>query len=165
MPLGRWPNEDFALIYQALSETTFVYDHDRPDRWTEATAPWVNGYWRYLWANKYLPVTAIDTVANVLTIADRPGYPIVLHPSDSPRRAIRPPLGACKLRAASTDAASGSEPLRPSAAAQGTYSRQGGVLPVAAAEVLRLVSWGNSAGYGRHSMADRSICERGEKVA
>ena len=76
MPLGRWPNEDFALIYQALSETTFVYDHDRPDRWTEATAPWVNGYWRYLWANKYLPVTAIDTVANVFTIADRPGYPI-----------------------------------------------------------------------------------------
>ena len=38
--------------------------------------PWVNGYWRYLWANKYLPVTAIDTVANVFTITDRPGYPI-----------------------------------------------------------------------------------------
>ena len=76
LPLGRWPNEDFALIYRALSETAFVYDHDRPDRWTEATAPWVNGYWRYLWANKYLPVTAIDTVANVFTIADPPGYPI-----------------------------------------------------------------------------------------
>ena len=76
LPLGRWPNEDFALIYRALSETTFVYDHHRPDRWTEATAPWVNGYWRYLWANKYLPVTAIDTAANVFTITDRPGYPI-----------------------------------------------------------------------------------------
>ena len=53
-----------------------MYDHDRPDRWTEATAPWVNGYWRYLWANKYLPVTAIDTAANVFTITDRPGYRI-----------------------------------------------------------------------------------------
>ena len=76
LPLGRWPNEDFAVVYRALSDTTFAYDHNRPDRWVEATAPWVNGYWRYLWANKYLPVTAIDTVANVFSIADRPGYAI-----------------------------------------------------------------------------------------
>ncbi len=68
---ARWPNEGFVRTGDVTAKTpeglaTFRTDADRAKRWAEAPDAWVYGFWRWLWADEYLPVAAVDAEAGTL---------------------------------------------------------------------------------------------------
>jgi len=79
MTLARWPNSGWAMIKdvpEALEGAGFVYDGNRPSRWTDAPDVWLHGYWKWDWADTYVQVARIDTAARtILTQAPYGGYP------------------------------------------------------------------------------------------
>ena len=76
MQLARWPNDDFDHTTDDFDRTVesvnnvpqFVYDGNRPERWTSATNPWATGYWRFAWQDWYEAITDIDTDSNTITL-------------------------------------------------------------------------------------------------
>jgi len=89
MPLARWPNEGWARIAEGEDperkpgppppggyehRNSFLYEGDRPSRWTEAPDAWVHGFWRYNWADSYERVVAIDPVARRIATAQAGVY-------------------------------------------------------------------------------------------
>ncbi len=79
MTLARWPNAGWATIKdvpEALVDSGFVYNGNRPTRWTSAPDVWLHGYWKWDWADFYEHVTRIDTSAQtILTQMPHSGYP------------------------------------------------------------------------------------------
>jgi len=75
MTPARWPNEGFVKTGKVLDpKSTFEYDGDRPDRWGQAKAPWVYGYFRWLWADDAVPVASIDTQTRQIRTGLQTGY-------------------------------------------------------------------------------------------
>jgi parallel beta-helix repeat protein len=72
-PPGRI-NHGFTSTGETLSTTEFRYFGDRPARWTTAPDPWAHGLFRWSWADWHLPITAVDTTARTLTLANEPPY-------------------------------------------------------------------------------------------
>ncbi|TWT84420.1 hypothetical protein CA13_58980 [Planctomycetes bacterium CA13] len=81
MTLARWPNEGFSKIVDVVDYDghevrgtkgshvgKFHYKDERPDGWTDETAPWVHGYWFWDWAEQRHPVEAIDTKSKSITV-------------------------------------------------------------------------------------------------
>lgn len=69
-------NHGFVSIASALSDTSFVYVGDRPDRWARAPDPWLHGYWMHMWADRHMPIESIDTASRTIGFAEVPGYGI-----------------------------------------------------------------------------------------
>jgi len=69
-------NHGFVSVATALSDTSFTYQGDRPERWEQAADPWLHGYWKHMWADRHMPVESIDTGSRTITFADVPGYGI-----------------------------------------------------------------------------------------
>ena len=74
MMLSRWPNEGFVNIVEEAGGDKYdirgrvgdrigkwVYDGDRPKRWTAENDAWVHGYWFWDWSDQRHKVKAIDT--------------------------------------------------------------------------------------------------------
>ncbi|MCD6497797.1 MAG: cadherin-like domain-containing protein [Deltaproteobacteria bacterium] len=80
MQLARWPDADdaspFARVDSAISDTRFTYLGNRPDRWTQAEEIWFHGYWRHMWADRYMNAVSIDHASKTVTLAAKPGYGI-----------------------------------------------------------------------------------------
>ena len=88
MHISRWPNEGFAKIEDIVvkdghkihgregSKTgQFLYDDDRPKRWTEEGDLWAQGYWFWDWSEQRMKVESIDTEAKKITLtAPEHGY-------------------------------------------------------------------------------------------
>jgi hypothetical protein len=92
MQLARWPNEGYAK-YGAIIDPgsaprlrdplldpseqkiepdrpgTFVYEGDRPSRWTNAKDAWLFGYWKYDWADETIKIAKIDSAKHQITLA------------------------------------------------------------------------------------------------
>lgn len=81
MTLARWPNEGFVKIADVLFEDPvdvrgtkgdrvgkFVYEGERPKRWTDEADPWVHGYWFWDWSDEHHPVASIDTDAKIIAV-------------------------------------------------------------------------------------------------
>ena len=79
LTLARYPNDGWARIADIPAdakqkrpvsdpgrpdlnryEGPFLYDGDRPDRWTQATEVWVHGYWYHDWSDQYHQVLRFD---------------------------------------------------------------------------------------------------------
>ena len=72
MTLARWPNEGFVKIksmvgepvqidrYQKHLEGHFVYEDDRPARWTQESDAWLHGYWFHDWSEQSMKIGSID---------------------------------------------------------------------------------------------------------
>ncbi|MCE5219117.1 right-handed parallel beta-helix repeat-containing protein [bacterium] len=82
MTLSRWPNEGFVKIVDVLNLNPvdvrgtkgdrggkFVYDGDRPKRWTTESDPWLHGYWFWDWADQRMKVESIDTDKRIISLA------------------------------------------------------------------------------------------------
>ena len=82
MTLARWPNEGFVRIVDLVGGAPhrihgipgdkigrFIYDGDRPKRWTQEKDVWLHGYWFWDWADQRQRVESIDTVKRVLALA------------------------------------------------------------------------------------------------
>ena len=75
MTLARWPNEGFVGIEELVEPgnraegkpSIIKYQGDRPTRWTQAEAPWLFGYFRFLWADATIAVSKIDAAAKIMT--------------------------------------------------------------------------------------------------
>ena len=67
--LARWPNgEEFARLATAVSSTQFTYSGTRPERWTQAEAPWAHGYWYHMWADEHLAISGINTATKTVAL-------------------------------------------------------------------------------------------------
>lgn len=63
MTLARWPNQGWTTIadtIQGARDSLFVYDGERPLRWSGSKDIWIHGYWTWDWADSYVQVDSID---------------------------------------------------------------------------------------------------------
>ena len=85
MHLSRWPNEGFVNIVDLVGGQPFdvrgtkgdrvgkfVYEGDRPSRWTREKDLWLHGYWFWDWSDQRQRVETIDTDKRVISI--KPPY-------------------------------------------------------------------------------------------
>lgn len=83
MNIARWPNEGFVKIVDVLAVDPvnvrgtkgdkagkFIYDGDRPSRWTAEKDLWLKGYWFWDWADSSQKVAKLDTAKKVIELAD-----------------------------------------------------------------------------------------------
>lgn len=83
MTLSRWPNEGFVKIVDIVEQDghtihgipgskigKFVYEGDRPSRWTAEKDAWVHGYWFWDWSDQRQKIAAIEPATSVLTVAE-----------------------------------------------------------------------------------------------
>lgn len=81
MTLARWPNAGFVKIVDLVGGEPkdvrgtkgdgigkFMYEGDRPERWTGEKDPWVHGYWFWDWADERQKVEAINTDRRVISV-------------------------------------------------------------------------------------------------
>ncbi len=88
MTLARWPNEDFVTVasvdvdgnselrnrvtlsgrMRGVNEGRFVYEGNRPDRWTQEQDIWLHGHWFWDWADQRQKVASIDTERRIITM-------------------------------------------------------------------------------------------------
>lgn len=81
-PLARWPNQGFVHIKEVVVKDgtkgydrqgskigEFIYDVERPARWTTEADLLLYGYWFWDWADSYERVQSIDPVRRVITLA------------------------------------------------------------------------------------------------
>ena len=81
MTPARWPNEGFVRVTDLVGGDPvdvrgtkgdkigkFMYDGDRPSRWTEESDPWVHGYWFWDWSDQRQRVESIDLENNVIAV-------------------------------------------------------------------------------------------------
>jgi hypothetical protein len=87
MTLARWPNEGFATVAGISSEQpvtihgvpgssvpAITYEGDRPERWRDESAAWLNGFWFWDWAEGAQPIQSIDPAAKVITLGGKPHH-------------------------------------------------------------------------------------------
>ena len=63
----------FASYRKALSDTSFEYVGDRPNRWKNTGDIWVNGGFQYIWRNYHIPIASIDTSTKTISLTEKPG--------------------------------------------------------------------------------------------
>lgn len=83
MTLARWPNEGYSPVVDVVGGQpqvnrdptkadktgVFVYQGDRPSRWSGEKDIWLHGYWAWDWADQRQKVESIDTAKRVITLA------------------------------------------------------------------------------------------------
>ena len=74
MPLARWPNVGWATVdsipssdAQGVEARTIGFQHERMERWAEASEPWAFGYWYHGWADEHTPIAEVDAQNGRLT--------------------------------------------------------------------------------------------------
>ena len=83
MTLARWPNDGFLKITEVRGKTPvnvrgtkgckegiFVYEGDRPKRWSSEKDAWVLGYWFWDWAEQRHKIESIDAEQRIITVAE-----------------------------------------------------------------------------------------------
>lgn len=81
MTLSRWPNDDFVRIVNLVGGDPvdvrgtkgdmigkFMYEGDRPKRWTGEKDVWVHGYWFWDWSDQRHKVESIDTERRIISV-------------------------------------------------------------------------------------------------
>ena len=81
MPISQWPNEGFIKIEEVLGKTKvdrrgtkgckegiFVYEGDRPSRWTQEKDAWVQGYWFRDWAQQRHKIASLDPDKRIISV-------------------------------------------------------------------------------------------------
>jgi len=81
MTLARWPNEGFVKIVDLVEPNTvnirgtkgsktgkFMYEGDRPKRWTKESDVWLHGYWFWDWSDERQKVESIDTGKRIISL-------------------------------------------------------------------------------------------------
>lgn len=77
MTLARWPNQGWlkvAGIPAGPQGRRFSYLGNRPSRWPQLEDIWLHGYWTWDWADSYLKVAAIDTLAREIVTQGPPAF-------------------------------------------------------------------------------------------
>ncbi|NQT36167.1 MAG: right-handed parallel beta-helix repeat-containing protein [Planctomycetes bacterium] len=82
LTLARWPNEGFVRIVDVAGDEPmkvhgitgdrsgkFIYEGDRPSRWTAEKDVWLQGYWFWDWSDQYQRVASIDTQRRTISLA------------------------------------------------------------------------------------------------
>jgi hypothetical protein len=81
MTLARWPNEGFVRIVDVVGGKPvdvrgtvgdaigkFIYQGDRPSRWTAEKDVWLHGYWFWDWSEQRQRVESIDTARRLISL-------------------------------------------------------------------------------------------------
>ncbi|MEM9831978.1 MAG: right-handed parallel beta-helix repeat-containing protein [Bacteroidota bacterium] len=76
LQIARWPNEGWAKINDVKKGRfgdQFSYAGSRPSRWLKEEKIWLHGFWARDWADSYVKVATIDTVANIIRTTEPHG--------------------------------------------------------------------------------------------
>jgi len=88
MQLARWPNQGWVHIGKVVEigedsvrrlvdgnkqGKTFRYSGGRPERWINAKAVALHGFWWYGWMDEHVKIECIDTEKREITLARTPG--------------------------------------------------------------------------------------------
>jgi parallel beta-helix repeat protein len=77
MTLARWPNGGYAKV-TAVPEgpkgERFVYEGDRPGRWSKSDDVWAHGYFNRNWCDTYEKIAAIDLEKSMIVTAEPHDY-------------------------------------------------------------------------------------------
>ena len=81
MTLSRWPNQEFIKITELVGGSPvdvhgtkgdkigkFMYQSDRPERWTSENDIWVHGYWFWDWSEQRHAIESIDTKNRIISV-------------------------------------------------------------------------------------------------
>jgi hypothetical protein len=81
MTMSRWPNQGFVNIMDLVGGNPvdvrgtkgdkigkFMYEGDRPKRWTAENDVWVHGYWFWDWSDQRHKVESIDTDKRIISV-------------------------------------------------------------------------------------------------
>ena len=81
MMLARWPNKGFVRIVDLVGGDPvdvrgtkgdkigkFMYEGDRPKRWSGENDAWVHGYWFWDWSDQRHEVESIDTERRIISV-------------------------------------------------------------------------------------------------
>ncbi len=77
MPLARWPNEGFVFsqgVPPRSSGQNFLYEGERPRRWTESKTLMFHGYFGKPWADETLIGFSVNPEAHTISLEPRPRY-------------------------------------------------------------------------------------------
>ena len=94
LPLAGWPNRGFARMGKVMDpgvptdrppdarhvpdvtrlRACFEFPDKRLKRWAQAKDAWIYGFYRYDWADEYLPVAAIDARRKRITLGMAPRH-------------------------------------------------------------------------------------------
>ncbi|MGQ9590185.1 MAG: alpha/beta hydrolase fold domain-containing protein [Planctomycetota bacterium] len=87
MTLARWPDEGFAKIADVAVKDghsihgregskvgKFVYEGDRPARWTGEKDPWAHGYWFWDWSDGRERIASIDPASKTISLGGPPHH-------------------------------------------------------------------------------------------
>lgn len=87
MTLARWPNDGWAEFSKVLESGpapwrnhasdqpgAFAYDGERPARWQQAPAVWLQGYWCFDWSSETIRVHSIVPRERRITLAKQHHY-------------------------------------------------------------------------------------------
>ena len=83
MTLARWPNDGFVQIQDIVvddghkihgkkgSKTgAFIYESNRPERWTAENDGWLHGYWFWDWSDERQKIASIDIDKKQIWLAE-----------------------------------------------------------------------------------------------
>ena len=85
MQLARWPDpgenssdadNGFCYTEEPLTENSFSFSGTRMQRWVDAEAPWLHGFWGHLWADWHAQVTNINHLTGAIKVDDFGNYDI-----------------------------------------------------------------------------------------
>lgn len=81
LKIARWPNDGFMRIQSMVGggkdgsqPAVFMYNEDRPARWTQAKYFYLDGFWQWDWAESTVGPIALDTAQKTMSIPQPPGY-------------------------------------------------------------------------------------------
>ena len=101
LTIARWPDEGWVTFTETIDRGSrtgddvprggvFIYEGDRPARWSVEHGVWLQGYWCWDWYEESLRVKSIDPEKHRIELAEPHGYGIgfdVDYPwNDAPRR-------------------------------------------------------------------------------
>jgi hypothetical protein len=62
----------FSSIAAVTGTNGFTLAENRVSRWTQASDPWVHGYFAYTWADSHLPVASVNGTTGEITLTGTP---------------------------------------------------------------------------------------------
>lgn len=72
MQLARYPNNSFSHVASSISDTSFTYWANRPDRWIQAEDIWFHGFWGNEFSDGARQAASIDSLNNTITLTSPP---------------------------------------------------------------------------------------------
>ena len=74
IPMARWPNRGWERVARRCRRGKGFYYRGGPRTWQGTAGAWLHGFWRWDWADFYLPVESVCAKKRLITVSRAPEY-------------------------------------------------------------------------------------------